>query len=740
MPGPGRKWLFRLAALFLVLVLPLGALEVALRLAGYGYSTRFFRNMRIGGQEFLVNNDKVGLRFFPPELARIPTPVRMKAEKPAGSYRMFILGESAAMGDPEPAFGAGRYLEVLLGERFPDLNFEIINVAMTAINSHTILPIARECAGHQGDLWIIYMGNNEMVGPFGAVTVFGAQAPPLELVRLGLAIQQTRIGQLLMALGRRLRGKSSQAPAWAGMQMFTGKRVMPDDPHKERVYRNFQRNLQDILRAGLDSGAGIILSTVAVNLRDCPPFASLSNSNLPAADRTLCDKLVAEAALIEGQGRLPDAAQRYEQAASLNPRSADLQFRWADCLLRLSNSAAARPHFQSACDDDALPFRADSRINEMITQTGQPLAGNRLILVDAAGLFATNSPGGVTGQESFYEHVHLNFDGNYLLGRAWAEGVERFLPAAITNHATAYWASREACERQLALTDWNRCNVLEEVIRRVQRPPLRGQFNNARRLEALQTRVSQLRRRMDPATAAKALEAYQEAVNRSPKDYFVREGFADFLVARGDFKQAEDQWQQVRELIPQDYLAYFEAGRMLALQGKWAEAQASLSRAVAVLPTFSDAWLELGKVHDAQGMLEAALQDYDRAQRLQPHDYRICYFRGKALAKLNRRAEAIESYRQSVRLSPDYWEAHLDLGGHLGLDGKIPEAKAEFEAVIRLKPEAAMAHLNLGVALMKQGQLAEAAREFEETLRLEPGNKFAPDYLAQVRALRSRAP
>lgn len=100
----------------------------------------------------------------------------------------------------------------------------------------------------------------------------------------------------------------------------------------------------------------------------------------------------------------------------------------------------------------------------------------------------------------------------------------------------------------------------------------------------------------------------------------------------------------------------------------------------------------------------------------------------------------VESYRQAVRLNPDYWEAHLDLGGLLGLDEKVPEAKDEFEAVIRLKPEVAMAHLNLGVALMKQGQLSGAVQGFEETLRLEPENKFAPDYLRQVQAMKSRTP
>ncbi|MGB8368108.1 MAG: hypothetical protein WCF71_02315 [Verrucomicrobiia bacterium] len=78
------------------------------------------------------------------------------------------MGESAARGEPEPPYAASRYLETLLNERFPNTHFEVINLGITAINSHVILPIARDCAHADGDLWIIYMGNNEMVGPFGA--------------------------------------------------------------------------------------------------------------------------------------------------------------------------------------------------------------------------------------------------------------------------------------------------------------------------------------------------------------------------------------------------------------------------------------------------------------------------------------------------------------------------------------------------------------------------------------------
>jgi hypothetical protein len=215
----------------------------------------------------------------------------MDASKSTDTYRIFILGESAAQGDPEPAYGAWRYLEMLLRERFPGQRFEVVNVAVTAINSHVILSIARECAQYQGDLWIVYMGNNEMVGPFGAATVFGTRAPPWWSVRMNLGAQQTRVGQLLTALTRKSEDKSAGS-SWRGMQMFLEHQLAPDDPRREVIYRNFQKNLNDILDAGLNSGAKIVLNTVAVNLKDCPPFASLSNSNLPAGDRAAYGELV----------------------------------------------------------------------------------------------------------------------------------------------------------------------------------------------------------------------------------------------------------------------------------------------------------------------------------------------------------------------------------------------------------------------------------------------------------------
>ena len=61
-----------------------------------------------------------------------------------------------------------------------------------------------------------------------------------------------------------------------------------------------------------------------------------------------------------------------------------------------------------------------------------PQAANResagIYLADAEDAFARASDGGAPGKELFYEHVHLNFEGNYLLARTVFEQLVRILP------------------------------------------------------------------------------------------------------------------------------------------------------------------------------------------------------------------------------------------------------------------------------------------------------------------------
>jgi tetratricopeptide (TPR) repeat protein len=735
--SPRRKWLFRFIALCIVPLLLLGGLEAALRLAGYGYPTSFFKKIHRDGKDYFINNKNFTLRFFPPQLARWPGPFLFPAVRSPDTVRIFIFGESAAMGDPQPAYGASRFMEVQLRERYPGKKFEVCNFGITAINSHVILPIAREAARHDGDFWIVYMGNNEMVGPFGTATVFGAQALPRQVAQFNIALQRTRLGQLTVAASRHLRGQSKNT-SWAGMEMFLGNHVAPDDPRKETVYRNFEANLRDIVKAGVDSGAKVILNTVSVNLKDSPPFASLANSNLSAVDREKFDQDFAAGKSLQSQSNYLDAAERFTQAAKLDPQFAEAHFRLAQCELELTNPAA-REQFQIACDTDALPFRADTRINAAIGLVAKQHSGDRLVLCDAERELAAASPAQIAGGETFFEHVHFNYDGNYRLGKIWAEQIGQMLAAAGVKSAGTNWLSREACDRALGLSIWNRQFVLQAVVRRLGVPPFSTQFNNVERLQPLQAEELALREEeAQPGAVQRVRGEFAAALDSAPGDEHLYEGLANFLEAIHDPQGAIAAYRRMRDLIPEDFYASLELGRLLGEQGQPQQGEPFLTEAVKLRPYVAEAWFELGSDLSAQQKYAPALECMERTARLRPQDPSCVYSAGQMLAKLNRHAEAMADYQRAIQISPNYWQAHYELAGEFAAANRLEDAAREYGEVLNINPRHVPSYVNLGAALVRFNQPDEAIKCFQNALNLEPDNRMAQEYLASLLAQKPR--
>jgi tetratricopeptide (TPR) repeat protein len=478
-----------------------------------------------------------------------------------------------------------------------------------------------------------------------------------------------------------------------------------------------------------------------VNLQDCPPFASLINSNLPVAEREQFDQLYAAGCSAAAQNNGAGAMRDFESAAKLDPLSPALQYRWAECLLAQTNFPAAHEHFQLACDDDALPFRADSRINDAMRKAAQQFTGDRLVFFDAAAALDKTVPSGICGQETFYEHVHFNPDGNFRLGRAWAEQVEKMLPADILRGAhTNRWLTQATCDQLLGLTDWNQFTLAQMMVDRFQHPPLSDQSNNADRLQSLRAEENRLRQEMNPAASQKTAQIYLAAIGRAPQDYLLHENFADFLEAVGDLKQSVAQWRQVQDLLPHSSEPCYQAGRLLSDLSQWDEAEMTLTKAVTLSPRLAEGWYELGGVHLGTGKFESALQNYNRATLLDPDNAAYYAYAGKASAKLGRHPEAIQLYRQAIQREPDLWEAHIGLADELSTAQQFFGAADEYAQVIRLQPDLAIAHLDRGVMLARLGQFDEAQQEFQETLRLEPGNQLAHEYFERMQERKNQLP
>lgn len=739
-PAPRRRFWFRVLAVLAVPLLVLLLAEAGLRLAGYGYSTAFFKPLEIDGRQMLVENDKFGWRFFPRSVARAPAPVVIPAVKEPGTFRIFVFGESAALGDPRPAYGFSRYLEVLLRERFPEGRFEVVNVAMTAISSHVIREIARECAALDGDLWIVYAGNNEYYGPFGAGTVFGASALPLPLVRAQLALQRTRFGQLLADVAGRLRGAAgSEAPDWTGLRMFVGHELAPSDPRRKVVQRNFAKNLEAIFRYGTRAGAEILMVDMAVNLRDCAPFASMDSPGLAATDLEEWRKLYRSGAVLQDSGEIIGALPILRVAAIENSDHAEATFRRAEAELVASNQVEAAVLFAEARNLDALPLRADGGLMVAAAEIKLGSMKDRLRWVRVDRALADKDELGLPGAEAFYEHVHLTFTGNYRLARTVADDVKELLPGGETfGKETGWsveWASQAVCERRLGLTDWNRSTALEDMVVRLLDAPYTNQLHAAERVQRLWDELGRRRERMDPISELEASAAYKEALKRSPQDHRLYENQAEFRELTGDLAGAAQGWEQVQKLLPHHFSGWYHQGRLLRKVGQTEEARAALEKSLELRPDLAEARLELASLDVAAKQLESALAQCDVALRLRPNQARPHVLRADILARLDRREEALASLREAIRVQPSDWEAHYLLGVELAVEEKLPEAETCFAEAVRLNPGHVLSHVNLGVALAKQARFADAAAQFQEALRLDPVNQSALQALAMIRSL-----
>jgi tetratricopeptide (TPR) repeat protein len=763
-----RLWLMRLFVMIFVPALVLGGIELGLRLVGYGYNADFFNRIRINNRDYYVPNEKFGSRFFPAAMARTTTPFRFPAEKATNSYRIFLLGESAAMGDPDPSYGMGRYLQVLLQERYPGIRFEVICVAVTAIDSNVILPIARDCARRQGNLWVIYMGNNEMVGPFGAETAYGLPAPRLGLIRTILAIKATRLGQLLDDVIQRLRNASATPKTWGGMQMFMNGRIGYDDPARLRAYANFRANLEDILRTAQRAGVPVVLSTVAVNLEDCPPFASVHARGLDTNELSAWTEVFNEGVTNETAGDYKRALACYGKASEIDPQFAELQFRKGDCNLTLTNLAQARHDFEWARDYDALDFRADTRINSAIREAAARHSNDGVYLVDATDTLEEKSADGIPGLNFFYEHVHLNFAANYLLALNFAEKIKGLLPGSITARDQWNWASEELCERRLAVTVWDRQRVWQPIFDRISSPPFTGQYLHAAFFNQCDTKRNQARARMASQTPEQARQIYEQALALAPDDYFLHGNYERFLEAGGNWTQAIVEAKRCCEIVPQLPGGFYYTGTLLvrndeiseatnyflravAIQGDYAQAETALGevlanrqkpaeavrwfeRAIRSNPKYVETYVALGFLDEDQGNTAAAMANYQKAADLEPDGPADYFNRANIAAGMYQWDKAIADLEAVVKTKPEFWQAHYLLGIQLAANGKNAEAQREYMEAIHYRPDFAPAHLYLGITLAAQKEFDPALAEFHTVMELDPANNAARQEIESIRS------
>jgi tetratricopeptide (TPR) repeat protein len=695
-----RLWLFRIITVVVTPILMLVLLEVFLRVVGYGYPASTFVKCTVNGKPAYCSNSRFGWRFFPPQITRQFEPFVVPADKTVNTYRIFILGESAAQGDPEPSYCFGRQLSVMLCQQYPSVNFEVFTVAVAAINSHVIVQIAEDCARLKPDLFVVYMGNNEVVGPYGAGTVFAPLSKSLALIRMGVAIRATRSGQLMTRLAGAIGYGGEKQKTWGGLEMFLGKQIRRDDEQMRFVYSHFRHNLEDIVRIAQKSGAKTIVSTVAVNLKDCPPFASLHRAGLdePGLDersrggqqKKIFDGLYLHGIELEKAGDFNGACENYLAAAEIDDAYAEMQFRIGRCLWNLGQFDKAREQYVLAMELDTLRFRADLSINRIIREVSEGRAGQGIYFVDAAGVFEQNSPHNCPGFELFLEHVHPNFSGNYLLAKTVFDRVEQVLPDRIKAQKTRDAAplSEDVCAERLAFTVYDRLRVTQANLQNIsKKQQFINQAYHKEMVDFWSQKVEQLNSNIGPASRAGSLEQYKQAIKLNGTDRFLRLNYAKLLMEDSKYALAAvEQYRLIIEQTPHDYHTL----------------------------------VDLANLEAATGNVDSALKHAIAATRYMPTESLANYTVGAVYQIKGRYKEAQKYLAEAIRLKPQFALAYSNLGWILDQQGKIEQAERVYRKGIEEAPNDPDLHLKLALLLRQKGMLQEAEKERQKAITLDP--------------------
>jgi tetratricopeptide (TPR) repeat protein len=487
-----KRLIFRAILVLLSPVVFLGLAEIGLRAAGFGYPNDLLVPISVQQRPMWTGNLFYTYRFFPPPLARVPSPILIAQDKPPGEVRIVILGESAAQGDPVPAFGVSRMLEILLRRRFSDDGIQVVNAAVTAISTAVIRDISSELGKLNPDVVILYMGNNEVIGPYGPASPISRLTRLPLLQRMAVASTRLRLVQAIQ-LAVSLAAERRGPVVFQGVAKTLDRPVSHADPRLKSMRRHYKHNVREIMARAREAGAQVLVSTVAVNHTDCPPAISLHRPGLSEADRQTWEAHYAKGLRSFEAGRWQAALEHFELAAGIDSHPADLAYRRAECLEKLGQGEKAQDAYALALDLDAFRYRTDSTLNNILRELAA-MEPNGVALVDADGHFRNS--GESMDEEWFVDHVHFSFEGTWKLATTLGDALLAMAPLKFRPPTQDAWMPVEEVRVRMGFDPVAESRFHAALLGRYRQPPFNRQHNIARREASALRRLEELSRIM----------------------------------------------------------------------------------------------------------------------------------------------------------------------------------------------------------------------------------------------------
>jgi tetratricopeptide (TPR) repeat protein len=389
-------------------------IEVGLRICNYGKDV-YLIHVSSKYPDFYSANKDVSFKYFTNDSnATIGIYEVFRKEKQPNTIRIFVLGESTAVGFPYFHNGSfHRMLTYRLEQDYPKKKFEIINFSLTAISSYALADFARQLVNYQPDAILVCAGHNEYYGALGVGSTSSLGNSPF-LIRCLMRLREFRIVQLVYKIGsvfRRTDRYITDQRENLMHRMAADQSIAFGSKKYQTGIKQFDENMEQLLTTFKKSNVPVFLSTLVANEKDFFPMKSISNQ--PGA---FGKQLVDIRKFIDEQN-FEKAESLCNSALAADSTNADACFYLGKIAFAQSKYPEAARMFGKARDFDALRFRAPTKINQLIREKAGRF--NNVRLVDCEKLFRDHSPGYIIGDELVLEHVHPNLNGYFLIQEAF---------------------------------------------------------------------------------------------------------------------------------------------------------------------------------------------------------------------------------------------------------------------------------------------------------------------------------
>jgi lysophospholipase L1-like esterase len=416
---PARRRVFILITIALPFI-ALAVVEIVLRLFGFGGYPPFIRSVGTlpQGEQLCIVEPAASKPYFfaNPTRPGYAEQSSFIMPKPKDTLRIFLIGESAAKGYPQPRnLAMSEFLQTMLGDVLPQKRVEVINLGTTAVASFPLVYQVQDALRYQPDWFVFYVGNNEFFGAYGTASINAAGTMPLWALKLMRAARGLALVQAVESVVR----AGADENRTLMEQMIGQTFIACDSPLREAAARNLQANLGDMLDQVKAAGVAALVCTTASNESGLAPLGQDDVSNLSGAAQQEFNELLRQAAACSS-AQSAQAVELLGKAALLAPRSALTQFMLANAQANAGDLVAARKAFLLARDLDTMPWRPISVTEQAIRDTA---AARRVLLCDIAFKFRNMSARGATDWELLDDHVHPSLQGQVQAARAMAQDV-----------------------------------------------------------------------------------------------------------------------------------------------------------------------------------------------------------------------------------------------------------------------------------------------------------------------------